>query len=168
MRILGTIACALLLTAAGCGGGDNASEPTATPAAGGGTAATAQRSGSITVGAATWVREPAATDRALFGIAPVGGTLVAVGAGAAAVARSAEEGSAPTWRALRLLEGRQAARDWRGVVALEEGRWIAVGQAGLAVVPGLGASPPHDDSVAEGLRPAVGTVAGDLAMEAAR
>ncbi len=107
----------------------------------------------LDVDAEAWVREPAGTSRALFGVARVGASLVAVGAGAAAVARSVEAGSDPAWRPFALIEGRRAARDWRGVVALDEGAWIAVGEAGLAVVPGLEASRPDEDPVVGDLDP---------------
>ncbi len=91
-------------------------------------------------GADGWVREPAGTARALFGIAAVDGRLLAVGAGATALVRDPGGGAeTPGWRALRLLPRRAAARDWRGLVALGDGAWLAVGEAGLASVPAAAA-----------------------------
>lgn len=48
------ISCALVLTATGCGGNENASEPAPPAAAGGSAAPAAERAGSITVGDQTW------------------------------------------------------------------------------------------------------------------
>lgn len=93
-------------------------------------------------GAEAWVAEQTGTRDAFYGAALVGSQVVAVGAGGRGRRRPlAGSAAVVRWRPLSGRVGSGVARDWRGVVALRDDSFLAVGNAGLLRVGPLATEP---------------------------